>query len=101
MKCAKILTAIAVAALALLLTGCPNRVQNGIEVRTVEVIKEVQVPCPVALPPRPATILPSGLPEQAQDAVSALYAALLQWQGDGKYADQAEAALRICTEAAE
>lgn len=101
MKCAKILTAIAVAALALLLTGCAGRVQNGIEVRTVEVIKEVQVPCPVALPPRPKTILPSEIPEQAQDASKALFASLLQWQGPGKYADKAEAALRICTEAAE
>lgn len=97
----KAFTAVIIGAAALLVTGCHDAVQNGIEVRTVEVIKEVQVPCPVAKPERPEPLLPGNLPKQAQDAVLALYAALLEWQGPGKYADQAEAALRICTEPAE
>lgn len=77
----------------LALAGCASR-PAAIEVRTVEVVRETMVPCPVETPARPALI--GQLPPDARDAVLVMAAKLLEWSGPGGYADQAEAALAIC-----
>lgn len=81
--------------LCLALAGCATT-PPGIEVRTVTRTVEVAKPCPVVKPSRPVEIKKEALPTQAQNAVLFLYAALLEWQGEGKYGDQAEAALETC-----
>lgn len=80
----------------LLLSGCATTSPQAVEIRTVEVIKEVQVPCPATAPARPDTINPNALPPNAVDSVRLLFARLLEWQGSGGYADKAEAAIEIC-----
>ncbi|SNT19196.1 hypothetical protein [Sphingopyxis indica] len=81
-------------AAALALAGCAHE-QAGVRVQTVEVVKEVQVPCPVEVPARPAPI--GALPSDARDALRIVGAKLLEYAGPGAYADRADAALRICT----
>lgn len=80
--------------LLLALAGC-STTQPAIDVRTVEVIKEVQRPCAVQKPVRPAAV--GALPGQAADAVLVLAAKILEWSGPGGYADQAEDAIENCT----
>ena len=76
------------------LTACSTPTA-GIEIRTVEVVKEVQRPCAAVAPARPAAV--GSLPAQAGDAVLVLAAKLLEWAGEGGYADRAEAAIGECT----
>ena len=69
----------------------------AVEVRTVEVVKEVQRPCPVEVPQRPAK-LPGTLPEDAVALAALLGRKLDEYAGPGKYADKADSALRKCTQ---
>jgi len=81
----------------ILLAGCSstNRTPPAVEIRTVEKVVEVQRPCAVTVPARPAK-LARPLPTDTT-ALSALLAAkLLEYSGAGGYADRAEAALAIC-----
>jgi hypothetical protein len=87
--------AIILTGLAVMLTGCTHT-QQGVEIRTVERVVEVQKPCPVVKPERPATVNKTDIPKQAQDAVLYLYAALMGWQGAGMYGDKADAAIDVC-----
>lgn len=81
---------------ALLLTGCADG-PRPVKVVVQEKIVEVQRPCPVTVPARPAPI--GALPTNARDALRIAAAKLLEWAGDGGYADRADAAIAICTKA--
>lgn len=70
--------------------------QPAVRVRTVEVVKEVQRPCAVTKPVRPAPIGP--LPADAVQLAAVLGAKLIEFAGPGGYAERAERALTICTE---
>lgn len=80
--------------LCLLLTACVSPALPGIEVRTVEVVRETMKPCPADKPARPEKV--GRLPTNAVDAVYVLSAKLLEWSGPGGYGDKADAALTIC-----
>jgi hypothetical protein len=82
-------------AAVLSLAGCAAASNPGIEIRTVTVTKEVQRPCAATAPTRPAAT--GSLPAQAADAVLVLGAKILEWAGEGGYADRAEAAIAECT----
>lgn len=82
---------------SLLLAGCAQG-PGAVEVRTVEVIKEVMVPCPAVAPARPAKLGP--LPADAAGALLVVSAKLLEYAGAGGYADRAEDALSTCSKAA-
>lgn len=76
------------------LMACATAKEPGIEVRTVEVPVEVQKPCPGIVPVRPA---PLGLLPNDLTALAALLGAkLVEYAGDGKYADQADAYFKSC-----
>ena len=77
------------------LAACATAQEPGIEIRTVTVTKEVQRPCAATAPARPEAT--GTLPAQAADAVRVLAAKLLEWAGEGGYADRAEAAIAECT----
>jgi hypothetical protein len=83
---------------ALLLAGC-GHTQQGVRIETVEVVKEVQRPCPVTAPERPAPV--GALPSNARDALRIVSAKLLEYVGPGGYADRADSAIGICTKAGE
>ncbi|HEY1606028.1 MAG TPA: hypothetical protein VGF77_10585 [Allosphingosinicella sp.] len=88
---------IAAAALLFLLAACgagPRPVGEHVVYQNVE--KEVPRPCPVAVPRRPAK-LQRPLPADPAALADLLIAKLLEWDGPGKYGDQAEAALKLCT----
>ena len=78
---------------AVMVAGC-SHTEPGIEVRTVEVIKEVQKPCPGTVPGRPAELGP--LAATAEAALAQALAKLAEYSGDGQYADQAEAYFETC-----
>jgi hypothetical protein len=78
---------------ALALHAC-SHTQPGVEVRTVEVIKTVQAPCPAVRPERPPPL--GELPEHAQQALAQALAALAAYSAPGMYADQAEAWFSAC-----
>lgn len=59
---------------------------------------EVRKPCPVKRPPRPAK-LKRPLPTDLGALVDLLEAKLLEWDGPGKYGDQADAAIAECIKA--
>lgn len=84
---------IALAALAL--AGCAHN-PRAVDVRVQERLVEVQRPCPVTVPPRPAPVDAATLPADARDALRIVTAKLLEWAGAGGYGDQAAAALAIC-----
>lgn len=79
--------------LALIITACSTP-EPGIEVRTVEVVREVQKPCPGTVPVRPAPLGP--LPADALALAATLGAKLAEYAGPGKYADQASAYFASC-----
>lgn len=79
-----------------LLAGCAH--QQGVRVETVEVVKEVQRPCPASKPDRPAPV--GALPSNARDALRIVTAKLLEYVGPGGYAERAEKAIDICTKPA-
>lgn len=67
----------------------------GVEVRFQEVVKEVQVPCPVTKPQRPGP-LARPLPEDPGRLVDVLLAKLKEWAGDGGYGERADDAIETC-----
>lgn len=67
----------------------------AVEIRTVEVIKEVQRPCPVTKPKRPDP-LPRPLPTDSVQLAALLGLKLAEWSAPGGYGDRADAALTIC-----
>ena len=75
---------------------CGERPEPGIEVRTVVVVKEVQRPCPVTKPERPAP-LAQPLPGDAVQLAALLGAKLAEWAGPGGYGERADAAIERCT----
>ena len=83
--------------ICLALAGCGQSVSPGIEVRTVEVPVIEQRPCPADAPVRPPP-LAKPLPTDAKRLSVVLAAKLLEYAGDGKYADRAEAYFKACGE---
>lgn len=81
----------------LLLAGCAHT-PGGVEVKTIEVVKEVMVPCPAQAPARPTPL--GALPDLAEDALRIVSAKLLEYAGKGGYADKAEDAIKLCASAA-
>lgn len=77
-----------------LLTACAATTP-AIDVQIQERLVEVQRPCPVTAPERPAHI--GTLPDDARDAARVLAARVLELQGAGGLLDQLYAALAICT----
>lgn len=87
----------ALIAFGLLLTACgTDRPRPAVEVRTQTVVKEVQRPCAVTIPQRPAP-LAKPLPTDAVKLAALLGAKLVEWAGPGKYGERADAAIRECT----
>lgn len=81
----------------LAITGCGAvQTRPAVEIRTVEVVKETQRPCPVSIPPRP-TPLARPLPSDSVALAALLGAKLVEIMGPGGTIDRYEAALRICT----
>lgn len=79
------------------LAGCATPgAAPGIAVRTVEVVAEVQRPCPATPPTRPAP-LERPLPADGVALAALLGAKLVEWSGPGGYGERAEAALALCT----
>jgi hypothetical protein len=88
----------AIPLLFLSLAGCGAGVvpPPAVEIRTVTKTVEVQKPCPVTVPVRPAP-LAKPLPTDLGKLVAVLGAKLVEYAGSGAYADRADAALRKCT----
>jgi len=80
------------------LTACSKEAlpPPPVDHQVVTVTKEVQRPCNVKVPVRPAPLaLP--LPTDLGQLVAVLGAKLAEWSGPGKYGDRARDALAICT----
>lgn len=75
--------------------SCTRTPPPAVEVRTVEVVKEVQRPCPVTRPERPAPLI-QPLPTSAVALAAVLGAKLTEWAGPGGYGERADAALGTC-----
>lgn len=80
---------------ALLLAGCARTPPPAVEVRTVRQTVEVQRPCPVTIPKRPAP-LARPLPGDAVALAATLGEKLSEWAGPGGYGDRAQRALERC-----
>lgn len=68
--------------------------EPGIEVRTVEVVKEVQAPCPGTVPDRPKPLGP--LKPSVEAALAQALAKLAEYSAAGQFADQAFAYFEAC-----
>lgn len=79
---------------AFALTACAHD-QPGVQVKTVEVVKEVQRPCPGTKPERPAP-LARPLPTDLAQLAALLGAKLAEYAAPGKYADQADTLIDRC-----
>lgn len=86
-------------ALATLITlaGCtkPDVPPPAVRVVTVERVVEVQKPCAVTIPVRPAP-LAKPLPVDAVSLAAVLALKLGEWSAPGAYGDRADAALKRC-----
>lgn len=81
---------------ALALSACTTTPEPiGTKVVYQGVLKEVQRPCPVAKPARPAP-LARPLPNDPGRLVDLLTAKLTEWAGAGGYGERADAALESC-----
>lgn len=82
----------------LFISGCATdgAPPPAIDVHTVTRTVEVQRPCGVAIPARPAP-LAMPLPTDAVALAAVLGLKLREWSGPGQFGDQAEAAIRTCT----
>ena len=80
-------------ALGLILSACQTT-EPGIEVRTVEVVKEVQKPCPGTPPVRPNPI--GQLMATTDAALAQVLAKLAEYSAPGQYADQSDAYVAAC-----
>lgn len=65
-----------------------------VEYQTVD--REVQRPCPVAVPQRPAP-LPTPLPSDLGQLAAVLGGKIVELLGPGGYVERADAAIRTCT----
>lgn len=83
-----------IVAALLALSACATTREPGIEVRTVEVVKEVPRDCPGTVPTRPAPLGP--LPTDLVALAATLGAKLAEYSDPGQYADQAEAYFETC-----
>lgn len=86
----------AIIAAACLLSACAHT--NGppvVEQRTVEVVREVQKPCPAERPKRPDKLV-QPLPTDGVQLAAVLSVKLLEYAGPGGYADRAEAFFDEC-----
>lgn len=83
---------------ALALAGCAtdNCPPPGIQLQTVTKTVEVQRPCAVTQPKRPAP-LATPLPTDAVQLAAMLGAKLYEYAGPGGYADRAHDAIETCT----
>lgn len=81
---------------ALTLAGCATTREPGVEIRYVEVVKEVQKPCPAKKPERPDP-LARPLPTDLQKLVLVLAAKLAEYADAGNYADQADVWMDLCS----
>lgn len=83
-----------------LLTACATTqtAPPAVEIRTVQVIKEVPRPCPVTKPTRPAP-LPKPMPTDLARFAATVLAKLAEYAGPGGYADRADAAIDTCQKA--
>lgn len=83
--------------LLLLLPGCAHAPAPapGVRVEYRDVVREVERPCPVAVPVRPSP-LERPLPSDPARLVDLLTAKLTEWAGEGMYGDKAQAALDRC-----
>jgi hypothetical protein len=82
----------------LLLSGCATApkapVVPNVQIQTVT--KEVQRPCHVTKPVRPAK-LAQPLPTDSEALAALLGAKLIEWAGEGGYGDRAESAIATCS----
>lgn len=78
------------------LSGCAGSPPPAVEVRTVTVTKEIQRPCAVTIPARPAK-LSRPLPSDPVALAAALTLKLMEYAAPGGFADKATAALTTCT----
>lgn len=67
------------------------------QIKVVKQTVEVQRPCPVTVPPRPAP-LEQPLPSDLFKLAAVLGAKLAEWSGPGMYGDKVDTALRKCVE---
>lgn len=81
-----------------LLSACAttNVPPPAVQIRTQVVTKEVQRPCSVTKPVRPAP-LTKPIPTDAIALAAALALKLAEWSGPGGYGDRADAAITTCT----
>ncbi len=87
-----------ISALALILCGCAGTKEAPpiVRIETVEVIREVPVPCPAIRPQRPA---PAAIQSDDLETIAPLLAAkLIEFVGPGGYVDQSEAIFDLCLE---
>jgi hypothetical protein len=80
----------------LLLMACEHPQSAGTKVVYQTVEKEVQRPCPVTVPTKPAP-LAKPLPSDPARLVDLLTAKLIEWAGTGGYGERADDALKVCT----
>jgi hypothetical protein len=76
-----------------LVAACAH-VDPPVKIETVEVVKEVQKPCPGEKPERPAKI--GVLPTDLAALAALLGAKLAEYSDPGKYADRADAIMDRC-----
>lgn len=81
-------------AAALMILNACQHTEPGIEIREVEVVREVQKPCPGTVPTRPGALGP--LADTAEAALAQTLAKLAEWSGDGQYGDRAEVYFEAC-----
>lgn len=94
------LACVTCALLPLYTTACASdNTRPAVEVRIVEKLVEVQKPCPVQKPDRPAP-LARPLPGDSTQLAALLALKLADWAGPGGYGDRAEMALNRCLSAA-
>lgn len=74
--------------------GMCKTTEPAVEIRTVEVVKEVQKPCPGETPIRPTPL--GTLSADARQALAQVGAKLTEYAGKGQYADKAEAYFKTC-----
>lgn len=75
---------------------CAKPTPPAVEIRTVTKTVEIQRPCAVTVPKRPAPL--GSLPTDLAKLAATLGAKLSEWSGPGGYGDQADRAIRTCTE---
>lgn len=80
----------------LLLASCAAKpAPPAVMVKTVTVTREIQRPCAVTRPARPAPL--GVLPTSLARLSSLLGAKLAEWSGPGGYGERADAAIATCT----